>query len=80
MEIERGNTSCLYLHVLINTDPNNNKLNSNHSEGLKAPDLAEDFETCVFCGELEDQGNLNYFKLPTMADPKQSPKVAVTHL
>lgn len=35
MEIERGNTSCLYLHVLINTDPKNNKLNSSHSEGLK---------------------------------------------
>lgn len=24
MEIERGNTSCLYLHVLISTEPNNN--------------------------------------------------------
>lgn len=47
MEIERGNTSCLYLHVLLNTDPNTNKLNSSHSEGLKTTDLAEDFETCI---------------------------------
>lgn len=27
MEIERGNTSCLYLHVLISTEPNNNNNN-----------------------------------------------------
>lgn len=37
MEIERGNSRCLYLHVLINTDPNNNnnKLSQSHWQSWK---------------------------------------------